>query len=102
MGMKFGMSLAVGLLASAALIGCGSDDAGDSGSSSGGGLSTSELAEMLEQSGAPADEAQCVAEKLEGDYTREQIQTFIDSVDGSGVDVELVQEIAAALPECVG
>ena len=65
-GMTFGKSLAVGLLVSATLIGCGSDDDGDAGSSDGGGLSTSELTEMLIESGAPEDEAKCVADKLEG------------------------------------
>jgi hypothetical protein len=100
---RFTTTIMVTALMGMAAVGCGSDDkAGGSGesSSSSSGASTATITKMLIDSGAPEDEAACVASKLEGDYSEADIQQFVDSVDGSDVPTDLLVDIGNALGEC--
>jgi hypothetical protein len=76
---------------------CGGDD---DGGSSGDGISASEMAELFMEAGAPEDEAQCVGEALDGEVTRDEIDQFLGSEDGTDLTEELLTKIGNALGEC--
>lgn len=76
---------------------CGGDD---DGGSSGDGISAAEMAELFVEAGAPDDEAECVGEALDGEVTRDEIEQFLGSEDGTDLTEELLTKIGTALGEC--
>lgn len=90
-------TVVAGVLMSMAVVSCGGDD-GSAGS--GGELSVDEIAALFVSSGAPAEEAECVAGEVQGKLSNEEIQQFVDSADGSDVPESTLEVIGAALAEC--
>ncbi|MCB1000594.1 MAG: hypothetical protein KDB40_14965 [Acidimicrobiales bacterium] len=77
---------------------CGGDD--DSSDGGGDGISAAEMAELFVEAGAPDDEAECVGEALEGKVSREQIEQFLGSADGTDLDEDLLATIGTAVGTC--
>ena len=78
------------------LTACSSDsDSGD------GTVSVEDMIEAFEAEGAPPEEAECVANELDGQgITQEQLDSFTSSEELAELDPEFSDKFFAAAAEC--
>jgi len=78
------------------LTACGDDSSAD------GGASTDEIAQAFIDQGAPEDEANCVADKVAGEISVDDVESFANAVDPEDVDAGVLETIGEALDGCIG
>lgn len=79
------------------LAACGGDD-----DSSDGGASADEIAQAFVDQGAPEDEANCVADKVAGEISLDDVESFANAVDPEDIDADVLETIGNALDGCIG
>ena len=94
-------SILLALVLSFGAAACGSD----ADSSADGADRIEELTEAFTSLGAPEDEARCVAERLPGDTSVEQVRTYVEAVlesDDPTAIGDAALDVAVAIGEAAG
>ena len=76
------------------LAACGGSD--DSGSNTAADIKAAFVAQ-----GAPEDEAECVANEIEGELSIEDVEAFASAADPEDLDEDILETIGLAVGKCL-
>lgn len=88
-------SLTLVLAAAVPLAACGGDDDG------GGASSAADIKAAFVAQGAPEDEAECVANEIDGQLSMADVEAFTSAENPADIDEDVLETIGLAVGTCI-